>query len=153
MKYAVCPHALCRTPDGQPQFAFDNEAIFYYRSGHVSERAFYSVSKLQGEVIDYNEDGTVRNSDYYEDGRLIDKRRFAVGPVHPLLGTWRRKPLAGAFPRDVTWTFTPMESLRAVFSTRCSRSSSPPRSKRTGSISLQMPRAAFSNRIREMSLH
>ena len=74
--------------------------------GHVSEKAFYRVGKLQGEVVDYNEDGTVRDTNYYENGKLIDKKKFAVSPQNPLWGVWKRNPLAaGVYPTDATWTF------------------------------------------------
>jgi len=104
MQFAVSTRPGCQK-DGRPYFAFNGDAIYYYPSGQIREKAFYKIGKLQGAVVDYNEDGSVRNTDYYEDGKLIDQRSFAASPQDPLLGTWRRDPVATP-PKELEWTFS-----------------------------------------------
>jgi hypothetical protein len=110
----VSLNALCSDGAGGPSFAFDGEAISYYPSGHISGKGFWHIGKLQGDAVDYNEDGTVRDSRYYEDGKLIEGKKFAVSPLDPLLGEWRRNQVAVP-PKELTWVFHANGILDSIF--------------------------------------
>lgn len=72
---AASASKTCLTVDGRPTYIFNGEAIYYYPSGQVSEKAAYKMGNLQGELVDYNEDGTVRDRHFYENGKLADNRQ------------------------------------------------------------------------------
>jgi len=68
---------------------FDGKVVYYYRSGHIRKTEFYSVGKLQGDVITYAEDGRILSKAHYERGQAIDNAKYAVAPNHPLVGKWK----------------------------------------------------------------
>jgi antitoxin component YwqK of YwqJK toxin-antitoxin module len=58
---------------------FDGKVVYFYRSGRIRRTEFYNLTKLQGEVITYAEDGRILTKEHYEGGQLIDNRGYAVG--------------------------------------------------------------------------
>lgn len=71
------------------QWSPNGPFVSYYPDGHIKEKAYFKLGKLEGEGITYNEDGSVKSRDQYDHGVPLDTKTFAVSPKHPLLGTWK----------------------------------------------------------------
>jgi hypothetical protein len=71
------------------QWWFDGMATFYFKNGNIKQKAPYKMGKLHGSVISYDESGNEVNREDYENGKLIEKSRFAAPADIPITGTWK----------------------------------------------------------------
>lgn len=71
------------------EWAFDGQAVAYYKNGNIKRKESWKVGKLNGVVIFYNEDGAEAKREEYVNGKLIEEGKFSAPADSPLIGTWK----------------------------------------------------------------
>lgn len=68
---------------------FDGETTWYYPNGNIKEKGFYSFGKKKGEYRYFDSNSKLSKTEYYDEGKLIDKNQFAVPSNSPMVGQWQ----------------------------------------------------------------
>lgn len=91
---------------GQPNYIFDGTAFFANKQDKVSSKLCYETGKLNGEVAEYNEDGSFASRKLYKNGKPTGVIQDAKSLNQYFIGTWHSD-----IPTGVDWQQTVLVNI------------------------------------------